>query len=331
MSGPAGGGNLVLIVGSGLANASSVTFGGTPASILFQDPIGLLIIVTAPAHAAGTVPVVVTNAGGTSAPAMYTYLAPVGPVVLSLLPTSGPTTGGTPFTIVGSNLAGASVTFNGVAATGVVVDPTGTIVTGVTPAGTAGNVPVVVTTPAGSATVAGGFTYVAPPPPVAVSLVPVTGPTTGGTPFVLVGSNLAGASVTFNGVAATGVVVDPSGTIVTGVTPAGTAGNVPVVVTTPAGSATVAGGFTYVAAPPVAVSLLPTSGSSAGGTLFTITGSNLAGASVTFNGVAATGVVVDPSGTIVTGVTPAGTVGNVPVVVTTPGGSTTVAGGFNYV
>ncbi|WP_416484213.1 IPT/TIG domain-containing protein [Streptomyces sp. CL12] len=244
--GPASGGNLVLIVGSGLANASSVTFGGTPASILFQDPIGLLIIATAPAHAAGTVPVVVTNAGGTSAPAMYTYLAPAGPVVLSLIPTSGPTTGGTPFTIVGANLTGASVTFDGVAATGVVVDPTGTIVTGVTPAGTAGNVPVVVTTPGGSATVAGGYTYVAPAPPVALSLVPATGPAAGGTPFVLVGSNLTGASVTFNGVAATGVVVDPTGTIVTGVTPAGTAGNVPVVVTTPGGSATVAGGYTYV-------------------------------------------------------------------------------------
>ncbi|MYR22138.1 hypothetical protein GTW63_28090 [Streptomyces sp. SID6137] len=52
------------------------------------------------------------------------------------------------------------MTFNGVAATGVVVDPTGTIVTGVTPAGTAGNAPVVVTTPGGTATVAGGYTYV---------------------------------------------------------------------------------------------------------------------------------------------------------------------------
>ncbi|MFF8993333.1 IPT/TIG domain-containing protein, partial [Streptomyces sp. NPDC014983] len=148
--------------------------------------------------------------------------------------------------IVGSNLTGASVTFNGVPATGVVVDPTGTVLTGVTPAGAAGNVPVVVTTPGGSTTVTGGFTYVAPPGPVVILLAPVTGPVAGGTAFTIVGSNLTGASVTFNGVPATGVVVDPTGTVLTGLTPAGAAGNVPVVVTTPGGSTTVTGGFTYV-------------------------------------------------------------------------------------
>ncbi|MGW3263645.1 IPT/TIG domain-containing protein, partial [Streptomyces sp. NPDC001056] len=219
-SGPTSGGNPVLILGSGLANASSVTFGGTPAGILFQDPVGLLIIVMAPAHAAGTVPVVVTNAGGSSAPAMYSYVAPAAPTVISLIPTSGPTTGGTPFTIVGSHLTGASVTFNGVPATGVVVDPTGTVLTGLTPAGAAGNVPVVVTTPGGSTTVTGGFTYVAPPGPVVILLAPITGPVAGGTAFTIVGSNLTGASVTFNGVPATGVVVDPTGTVLTGLTPA---------------------------------------------------------------------------------------------------------------
>lgn len=62
-----------------------------------------------------------------------------------------------------------------------------------------------------------------------------------------------------------------------------------------------------------------------------ITGSSLGGAVVTFNGVAATGVSVNASGTALVGFTPAGALGNVPVVVTTPGGSTTVAGGYTYV
>jgi hypothetical protein len=161
-SGPTSGGNAVLILGSGLANAVSVTFGGTPATILFQDPMGLVIIALAPAQAAGTVPVVVTTASGSSAPGMYTYLGAQPPVVLALNPTTGPATGGTAFTIIGANLGGATVTFNGNPATGVNVDPTGTVLTGVTPAGTVGNATVTVTTAGGSVNVPGGFTYTTP-------------------------------------------------------------------------------------------------------------------------------------------------------------------------
>ncbi|KOG43805.1 IPT/TIG domain-containing protein, partial [Streptomyces decoyicus] len=96
----------------------------------------------------------------------------------------------------GSNLSGAVVTFNGVAATGVSVNASGTALVGFTPAGVLGNVPVVVTTPAGSATVAGGYTYIAPPPPVVTLLSPSSGSTAGGTAFVITGSNLSGAVVT---------------------------------------------------------------------------------------------------------------------------------------
>lgn len=246
-SGPTSGGNPVLILGSGLANAVSVTFGGTPAPILFQDPIGLVIIVQAPAHAAGTVQVVVTTSSGVSAPAMYTYLAPQPPIVLSLIPTSGPATGGTVFTIVGANLSGAGVTFNGVAATGVTVNPTGTVLTGVTPAGTVGLATVTVTTGAGSVNVPGGFTFTVAAPPVVTSILPTSGSVAGGTAFIITGSNLSGTtSVTFNGVPATGIVVNGAGTAVFGLTPAGTAGNATVTVTTPAGSANVTGGFTFV-------------------------------------------------------------------------------------
>ncbi|MFF4656249.1 IPT/TIG domain-containing protein [Streptomyces sp. NPDC001381] len=245
--GPTTGGNSVLLIGTNLGGATSVTFGGTPATIVSQDLFGFLITVTAPPHAAANVPVVVTTPAGASTPANYTYVGPVvppPPSVLAFTPPAGPTTGGTPFTIVGTNLTGASVTFDGVPAIGVNVIA-GVVLTGVTPPHAAGNVPVVVTTPAGSATVAGGFTYVSPPLPTAVSITPATGPVVGGTPVVIVGTNLAGATVTIGGVPATSVVVDVTGTILTAVTPAGVAGNAAVVVTTPAGSATVAGGFTY--------------------------------------------------------------------------------------
>ncbi|GAA5707446.1 hypothetical protein SM007_38845 [Streptomyces avermitilis] len=246
--GPTTGGNLVLLVGANLGGATSVTFGGTPATIVAQDPFGFLITVNAPPHAAGTVPVIVTTPAGASTPANYIYVGPVvppGPTVLAFTPTAGPTAGGTPFTIVGTNLTGATVTFGGVPATGVNVIG-GVVLTGVTPAGAAGNVPVVVTTPTGSATVPGGYTYVGPLPPTATAIIPATGPAAGGTLFAIVGSNLTGATVTIGGVPATGILVSGTGTVLAGTTPPGVAGNAGVVVTTPGGSATVAGGFTYV-------------------------------------------------------------------------------------
>jgi hypothetical protein len=243
-SGPTTGGNPVLLLGVGLNNATSVTFGGTPATILGGDPYGFLLVVVAPPHAAGTVPVVVTTPVGVSAPGNYTYVV-LTPTAASIVPTSGPTTGGTAFTITGTNLAGATVTFNGVPATGVTVNAAGTVITGVTPPGAAGLATVLVTTPGGTATVPGGFTYVVPPPTVTI-LLPTTGPVAGGQAFVITGTNLTGATVTFGGTPATGVSVGGGGTVLVGLTPAHAAGNVPVVVTTPGGTATVVGGYTYV-------------------------------------------------------------------------------------
>ncbi|MEU6083630.1 IPT/TIG domain-containing protein [Streptomyces sp. NPDC047108] len=333
-SGSTAGGNTVVLTGANLQGTFQVTFGGTPATNVTPNQYGNSVTVTAPPHAAGAVSVVATTPYGTTNALSYTYIAvPVGPTVSALVPNTGPTAGGTAFAIIGTNLTGASVTFNGVSATGVSINGTGTVLTGTTPAGPAGNVPVVVTTPLGSTTVAGGFTYVAPPPlPVATAITPTSGTAAGGTAFVITGSNLNGASVTFNGVAATGVSVNPAGTALVGFTPAGAVGLATVVVTTAFGTATVPGGYTYTAPPlPVATAITPTSGTAAGGTAFVITGSNLNGASVTFNGVAATGLSVNPAGTAIIGFTPAGMAGPATVAVTTLGGSTTVAGGYTYV
>ena len=70
--------------------------------------------------------------------------------------------GGTPFTITGTNLTGAtSVIVGGVAATSVVVVWSQSV-TAVTPAGTVGAKSVEVTTPSGTASAADAFTYVMP-------------------------------------------------------------------------------------------------------------------------------------------------------------------------
>jgi formylglycine-generating enzyme required for sulfatase activity len=134
------------------------------------------------------------------------------------------------------------VTVGGVACTSVQV-VNSTSVTAVTPAGTAGAKSVAVTTPSGTASLTGGFSYV--DHPILSSVSPASGLPTGGTTITLTGTNLTGATgVTVGGVACTSVQV-VSGTTVTAVTPAGTVGAKAVAVTTPRGTASLAGAFTY--------------------------------------------------------------------------------------
>lgn len=110
----------------------------------------------------------------------------------------------------------------------------------------------------------------------------------------------------------------------------------------PDGDLVVVGGFTEVDgitsnriarlthAAPRLTTIAPAFGADGGGTSVTITGSRLSGASaVTFGGVDATALVVD-SGTQITATTPSHAAGVVDVVVTTAGGSTTMAGAYSY-
>ncbi|MEV6568829.1 IPT/TIG domain-containing protein, partial [Streptomyces kronopolitis] len=180
-------GNSVMIFGGNLQNVTSVTFDGVPVPITTYGPLGLFLIVSAPAHAPGNVQVVVSSPGG-SATTSYLYLGgpAVPPTATGITPATGPTTGGTPFTITGSNLTGASVTFNGVPATGLVISQGGNTISGITPSGTAGNATVQVSTAGGTTVVPGGFTYTPPvQPPTANSINPASGSTLGGTPFTI--------------------------------------------------------------------------------------------------------------------------------------------------
>jgi len=232
--------------------------------------------------------------------------APTVTTVTSISPTSGPTAGGTAVTITGTNLSGAtSVTLGGTAATSVTV-VNATTITATTPAGTAGNANVVVTTPGGSGTGSGLFTYVAAP--TVTSISPTSGPMAGGTAITIIGTNLSGAtSVTIGGTAAIGVAV-VNATTITATTPAGAAGAANVVVTTPGGTGTGSGLFTYVSTdvtPPssptyspansttnVAVSITPA---------LTFSEALCSNASATAMGAAPTGVIKVYEGTSNTG------------------------------
>jgi hypothetical protein len=173
------------------------------------------------------------------------------PVVTSVNPSSGSTTGTTAVTIFGSRFSGAtSVTFDGTTATSVVVVNDGTI-TAVTPANSAGPASVIVNVPGGSNGSNSFFTYVAPeqpalPVPVITSINPNFGPFSGGTSVTLSGSNLTSAtSVTFDGRQLLSLVAVNSSTI-TGITPEGDIGGANIVVTTPIGTNAASGLFTYV-------------------------------------------------------------------------------------
>jgi hypothetical protein len=177
------------------------------------------------------------------------------------------------------------------------------------------------------------FTISAPVPLATLSAItPSSGPTAGGTAVTITGTNLTGAmAVTFGGTAALSYTVN-SATQITAATPAHAAGAVDVAVTTPGGTATSTGGYTYVPPPPTITTVAPGSGSTLGGTAVTITGTGfVSGATVTLGGVAATSVAV-PSATTITAVTGAHAAGKVDVVVTNPGGASgSKASAYEYV
>lgn len=159
-SGPLGGGRTVSISGSHLSGATTVTFGGTPATNVVVVS-SIKVTARTPAHAAGTVDVLVTTPGGTSpvvAADHYDYV--VAPVVTSVKPRRGPTAGGKTVTVLGTGFTTVTRVKFGTKK-GKILFVSATRLRVRTPAHAAGQVDVRVTTPGGtSAKVAADrFTY----------------------------------------------------------------------------------------------------------------------------------------------------------------------------
>jgi len=148
-AGPTTGSITVTIIGTNLVGASGATFGGTPATSVSVINATAVSAIT-PAHAAGSVNVLVTTPNGTATGTnVYKYVSP--PTITGISPTLGPLDGGTAVTITGTNLADATVLFGSNPATVTTPGTTSIVVT--SPAGSAaGAVTVTVTTPGGSAT-----------------------------------------------------------------------------------------------------------------------------------------------------------------------------------
>ncbi len=176
---------------------------------------------------------------------------------------------------------------------------------------------------------------VAVAPPTVSSASPTSGPKSGGTSIAVDGTGFGpSAAVSLGGSACIGVTL-VSSTSLTCITPSHSPGLVDVVVTnTDTQSGTLSEGFTYndvTLATPTITTVSPITGTSAGGTAFTVNGTNFeASAGVKIGGTSCTSVtVVDASQ--ITCTTPVHTVGTVDVIVTnTNGQAGTLTGGFTY-
>jgi hypothetical protein len=317
----------VTITGINFTGATSVTFDGLAATNIDVVNSTTITCIT-PAHNAGAVGIIVTAEGGPSDEfSSFTYITP--PNITGILSSSGSTLGGTNVTITGTNFTGAtSVTFDGLAATTIhVVD--NTTITCITPArATAGDVGIIVTTAGGPSDEFSSFTYITPPN--ITGITPSSGSILGGTSVTITGTSFTEAtSVTFDGLAATSLTI-VNNTTITCSTPARSAGDVGIIVTTIYGTSNTFSPFTYIT-PPNITSISQLTGSTAGGTSVTITGTNFSGAtSVTFDGLAATTINVVNSTTI-TCITPAHTAGAVDIIITTDGGPSGEFSSFTYI
>ena len=233
-TGPAGGGTLVTITGTGFVQATSVHFGAVLSSS-FTVVSPTTITATVPSGAANaTVDVQVTTPVGTSSvsPAdRFAYTSQ--PAVTGVAPLAGATAGGTTVTVTGSGFTGSThVYFGGVPGTGLVVNSDSSI-TVVSPPG-AGTADVTVVTPGGTSAIVPADQYVFEDTPVITSISPSSGLASGGTAVTVNGTGFDLASaVRVGGLAATSfTVVNP--TTVTLTTPPGS-GTVDVTVTTPLG------------------------------------------------------------------------------------------------
>lgn len=275
------GGTSVTISGSGLAGATSVTFGGVAASsftVLSSTQISAVV-----PPGTGTVDALVATVAGTSpaGPASKLTYAPV-PTIAGLVPNSGPVAGGSTVTITGSGLAGvSSVLFGGVAAASF-VPVSDSEVRAVVPANAAPTtVDVRVTTPGGTSPIVpvGEFRYAGAPS--VTGLAPTSGAGSGGTKVFIVGDNLSTVTGVFFGSSpARSFTIQTvmGSTFVEAIAPSGS-GTVQVRVTSPSGTSIsgLVSTFTFYAVSPAAVSYVtPYVGPESGGRIVTISGSGFA-------------------------------------------------------
>ncbi|HEY3815050.1 MAG TPA: IPT/TIG domain-containing protein [Caulobacteraceae bacterium] len=336
-SGPSGGATTVTITGTGFSGASQVLFGAANASYVINSDTQIQAL-SPSTSVGGPVDITVKTPGGTSATSaadQFTYVLSPPPVITSVGPDSGSTSGGTTVNITGSGFTGVSaVSFGTTPATSFQFTSDGAM-KAVAPAGT-GVVDIRITTPTGTSAItpADEFAYGESNPAIS-SISPKTGPSNGGTAVTITGTNFTGLnSVRFGTVAATSFTLNGP-TSITAVSPGEAAGTVDITVATQVGGSFTnsADQFTYAqtSSLPAVTAVSPNSGPVSGGVSVTISGSAFSGATSVKFGTAAASFTVNGD-TQITATLPAGAVGVVDVTVTTSAGTsvTSAADHFSY-
>jgi Tfp pilus assembly major pilin PilA len=334
-SGSTGGGTLVTVVGSGFVPGMTISFDGVSSGTVQVLDATHATAVT-PAHASGSVDVVVDNGVGSATLSNgYTY-ASGAPTLSGISPATGSTAGGTSITLTGANLSAVTaVTVGGISASSVVVVDANTV-TAVVPAYVSGSLLADVTVMDGStnATMTGAFTYQAISPTIA-AISPNTSSVSGGGSATITGTGFVpGTVVSIGSVAASSVNVVNANTLIISI-PAYISGSLTkdVVVNNGVATATLNAGFNYTPVAPTISGITPSSGPLAGGTAITITGSGFTRSStISIGGYLATGIVFIDSSTI-TAITPAYINGslNSDVVVANGVSNATLNDGFTYI
>ena len=330
-SGVIQGGTLVTINGTNFGSA------GIPL-VKFGDSVGLCVKLVSPTqitavtrdNIAGQVDVEVTpitGGGVVTKSNFFTYQAPaVEPVISSVTPNTGPTTGANTveFKTTGVFPAGTPNVMFGSSCALTVSRVDDKTIRATAPSNPAGARNVGITFANGYSFLANGYTYFVPTPPEVTKVTPAVDWTQGGSTVNIEGLGFGETGtpvVKFGTVNATNVV-RVSNTLVTATVPANTVGAKEVSVT-PAGGTAIkkANAFTYKA--PVINSVQPNSGVVLGGTNVKIMGDGfgLTGTPVVkFGGKVATNVVRVDNFTI-TATTPSGAKGFTPVEITPAGGT----------
>lgn len=198
LSGPTVGGNELVVTGRYLSHATRLSVGESDAEITAVAPDGTWLRATAPASAAGRVPVAVATPDGEALrDDAYVYVGAglPGVALWNAVPEEGPVAGGTPVTLVVTGLTGETplVTFGTAPAQVVAVDAVAGLVTVIAPAGAPGPAQIKVSQGGVSDVLTAGFTYVTAP--VLISLNPSSGSQGGGQLIFASGQGLAGAEV----------------------------------------------------------------------------------------------------------------------------------------
>lgn len=321
VSGPTQGGIAITLSGANFGQSPLVTIGGSVAPIVTGTDGQLTV--TLPAGQGLNREVRVTSNGIISAPVFFSYNAPS---LTSIFATNGPTSGGTPITINGSNFGTSPVvTFDGVLVPSVAdatVPHNKLSITSPPGVGTGRKIAVIT---GGQISNSLSFSYDGP---ILTGSSSATGPTSGGTSITLTGSNFGlSSTVSIGGANAPLLAGSVEGSLIVALPAGQGAGNVLRITNSERQS--YSSFFSY--NPPSITSISPTSAPSSGNVPITIVGQNFGiSPSVTLGGTSI--VVVSSTHTEIVCTLPQSFAGgtNLPVVVTA-GNQSSNARSFSYI